>query len=102
MAIQLTKETEDRLSRKVTSGPHTSEGEVVRAGLDLLEHSEALRRAVAESKAQLARGQVVTEPESRTRISKPLADLEESHSLPNGRAVTFDPRGSRTSPGWTT
>jgi len=76
MAIQLTKETEDRLREKLTSGPYTSEDEVVRAGLDLLEHSEALRKAVAEGDAQLARGQVVTESESRRRIEKLFADLE--------------------------
>ena len=75
MAIHLSKETEDRLREKVTSGPYTSEDEVIRAGLDLLEDSEALCKAVAEGEAQLARGQVVTESESRTRIKKVFADL---------------------------
>jgi len=75
MTIQLSKETEDRLREKMTSGRYTSEDEVVRAGLDLLEDSEALCQAVAEGDAQLARGEVVTESESRTRIKKLFADL---------------------------
>ncbi len=76
MAVQLTKETEDRLKQKVASGPYASEDEVVRAGLNLLEESEALRMAIEEGERQLARGQVVTESESRTRIKKLLVGLQ--------------------------
>ena len=46
---------------------YTSGDEVVCAGLDLLENSEAVRSAVAEGEVQPGRGQVVTESESRTR-----------------------------------
>ncbi len=76
MAIQLTEETEKRLKAKVTSGAYDSEEDVVQAGLALLDESEALRKAIAEAEEQFARGEVVTESESRARIQSLFDELK--------------------------
>lgn len=72
MAVDLKSETEMRLRQKVASGDFSSEDDVVRAGLDLLEDSEALQRAVAEGEAQIAAGEIVTASQSRTRSQELL------------------------------
>lgn len=73
MPVHLKKETEERVREKVASGTFSSEDEVVRAGLELIEDSEALQKAVAEGEAQIASGQVLTASESRAR-SQALLD----------------------------
>jgi antitoxin ParD1/3/4 len=65
MNISLTKELEEFVTSKVSSGRYLSASEVVRAGLRLLEHEEELlelqrielRKAIAVGVAQLDRGE---------------------------------------------
>lgn len=75
MAIDLTKKTEERLREKVASGAYRSADDVIQAGLERLEESEALRAAIAEAEDQVAHGQVVPESESRRRTRELLEKL---------------------------
>lgn len=72
MSITLSKKTEERLKEKIASGRYESEEDVIQAGLERLDEAEALRAAIAEAEEQLARGQVVTETESRRRTKELL------------------------------
>ena len=75
MAIDVSKETEQRVKAKVASGGYGSEDDVVQAGLESLEEGEALRKAIAEAEQQIARGQVVSETESRRRTKEVLGQF---------------------------
>ena len=70
MSVHLKKETEERLREQVASGTFRSEEDVVRAGLELIEDSEALRKAVDEGEAQIAVSQIITASESRVPAAK--------------------------------
>ena len=74
--IELTEYTEKRLREKVDSGTYSSAEDVVQAGLELLDEGEELAAAIAEAEEQFARGEIVTESESRARTQKLLAELQ--------------------------
>ena len=79
MAIHLAKKIEDTINATVRSGGYRSANDVIREGLALIEAREALRKAVREGEAQLARGEVVTRSQSRRRMKRLAA------SFPNSR-----------------
>jgi putative addiction module CopG family antidote len=79
MAIHLAKEIEAEINATVRSGGYRSANEVIREGLGLIEAREALRRAVRDGEAQLARGEVVTRSHSRRRMKNLAASLSVSH-----------------------
>ncbi|HVO26064.1 MAG TPA: type II toxin-antitoxin system ParD family antitoxin [Candidatus Margulisiibacteriota bacterium] len=56
MAIHLAKEIEAEINAKLRSGRYRSANAVIRDGLALIEAREALRQAVRDGEAQLARG----------------------------------------------
>jgi antitoxin ParD1/3/4 len=78
MNVSLTPQLESFVSDKVSSGRFQSASEVVRAGLRMLEESEAdrkaslqlMRRQIAEGVDQLDRGQVVDGEEVFREIEK--------------------------------
>lgn len=76
MALHLTKEIEAEITAKVRSGRYPSANAVIREGLALIEAREALRKAVREGEAQLARGEVVTRSQSRRRMKKLAASIQ--------------------------
>jgi len=76
VAIHLAKEIEAEINATVRSGRYRSPTEVVREGLALIEAREAFRKAVREGEAQLARGEVVARSQSRRRMKKLAASLQ--------------------------
>ena len=76
MAIHLAKKIEDEINATVRSGGYRSPNEVVREGLALIEAREAFRKAVREGEAQLARGDVVTQSQTRRRMKKLAASFQ--------------------------
>jgi Arc/MetJ-type ribon-helix-helix transcriptional regulator len=70
MPLHVAKETEQELEAKVRSGAYPSVDRLIREGLALIEAREVFRRAVSEGDAQLARGETVTQSESRRRMRK--------------------------------
>ncbi len=76
MAIHLAKDIEAEINATVRSGRYRSANEVIREGLGLIEARDALRRAVRDGEAQLARGEVVTRAQSRRRMKKLAASLQ--------------------------
>jgi len=76
MAIHLAKEIEDEINAAVRSGGYRSPNEVIREGLALIAAREALRKAVREGEAQLARGEVVTRSQSRRRMRRLAASFQ--------------------------
>jgi putative addiction module CopG family antidote len=76
MGIHLAKEIEDEINAKMRSGRYPSANAVIREGLALIEAREAFRKAVREGEAQLARGEVVTRSQSRRRMKKLAASIQ--------------------------
>ncbi len=73
MAVELRRDTEQRLREEVDSGQFGSVDEVVDEGLRLIKARRAFQRAVEEGERALSRGDKVTPEESRARIAKVAA-----------------------------
>lgn len=78
MPLHVAKETEQELKAKVRSGAYPSVDRVIREGLALIEAREAFRQAVREGDAQLARGETVTQSQSRRRMRKLAREFQKA------------------------